>query len=46
MGAASTASRFWVRLDALGFFVTALELRLYNEGVEKLPAPFGQEGDH
>ena len=36
---------FWVRPDGPGFFVTALELRLYNEGVEKLPAPFGQEGE-
>jgi hypothetical protein len=25
--------------------VTALELRLYNEGVEKLPSLFGQEGE-
>ena len=36
---------FWVRPEGPGFFVTALELRLYNEGVEKLPAPFGQEGE-
>lgn len=36
---------FWVRPEGPGFFITALELRLYNEGVEKLPAPFGQEGE-
>jgi hypothetical protein len=36
---------FWVYPDCPGFYVVALELRLYNEGVEKLPAPFGQEGE-
>jgi len=35
----------WVYPDWPGFYVVALELRLYNEGVEKLPAPFGQEGE-
>jgi hypothetical protein len=28
-----------------GILVVALELRLYNEGAEKLPALFGQEGE-
>jgi hypothetical protein len=35
----------WIYADCPGFYVVALELRLYNEGVEKLPAPFGQEGE-
>jgi hypothetical protein len=35
----------WIYPDCPGFCVVALELRLYNEGVEKLPAPFGQEGE-
>jgi hypothetical protein len=36
---------FRVRPEGPGFYVTALELRLYNEGIEKLPALFGQEGE-
>ncbi len=36
---------FWVFPDCPGWQVVALELRLYNEGVEKLPAAFGQEGE-
>jgi hypothetical protein len=36
---------FWVYSDCPGFYVVALELRLYNDGVEKLPATFGQEGE-
>ena len=35
----------WIYPDCPGWQVVALELRLYNEGVEKLPAPFGQEGE-
>jgi len=35
----------WIYPDCPGFQVVALELRIYNEGVEKLPAPFGQEGE-
>ena len=35
----------WIYPDCQGFYVTALELRLYNDGVEKLPALFGQEGE-
>ena len=35
----------WIYADAPGFNVVSLEMRLYNEGVEKLPSPFGQEGE-
>ena len=35
----------WVCPDCPGFYVVALELRLFNEGAEKLPALFGQEGE-
>ena len=35
----------WIHPDCPGFYVVAMELRLYNEGAEKLPAPFGQEGE-
>ncbi len=35
----------WIYPDCPGFYVVALELRLYNDGFEKLPAPFGQEGE-
>jgi len=35
----------WIYPDCPGFYVVALELRLYNEGIEKLPALFGQEGE-
>ncbi|TDW99271.1 glycoside hydrolase family 9 protein [Dinghuibacter silviterrae] len=36
---------FWIYPDLPGFFTTALDLQLYNEGQEKLPALFGQEGE-
>jgi len=36
---------FWVYPDLPGFYTTALDLRLYNDGREKLPALFGQEGE-
>lgn len=35
---------FWVYPDLPGFYTTALDLQLYNDGREKLPAIFGQEG--
>src|SRR6266478_1240223 len=35
----------WIYPDSPGVQVVALELRLYNDGVEKLPAPFGQEDE-
>ena len=35
----------WIYPDCPGFYVNWLELRMYNEGVEKLPALFGQEGE-
>ena len=35
----------WIYPDCPGWHVVALELRLYNDGMEKLPAPFGQEGE-
>jgi hypothetical protein len=35
----------WLYPDCPGFYVVAMELRLYNDGIEKLPAPFGQEGE-
>ena len=35
----------WIYPDCPGFNVVAMELRLYNDGLEKLPAPFGQEGE-
>jgi len=35
----------WIYPDCPGFNVIALELRLYNDGAEKLPAAFGQEGE-
>jgi hypothetical protein len=35
----------WIYPDCPGWQVVALELRLYNDGVEKLPAAFGQEGE-
>lgn len=35
---------FWIYPDLPGFYTTALDLQLYNDGKEKLPAIFGQEG--
>ena len=48
--AARTGGQFnrlslWIYPDCPGFCVVSLELRLYNEGAEKLPAAFGQEGE-
>jgi hypothetical protein len=35
----------WIYPDCVGLNVVSLELRLYNDGLEKLPAAFGQEGE-
>jgi hypothetical protein len=35
----------WIYPDNPGFYVNWLELRIYNDGVSKLPALFGQEGE-
>lgn len=35
----------WIYPDLPGFYTTALDFRLYNDGQEKLPAIFGQEGE-
>jgi len=37
---------FWIYPDCPGFKVVSMELRIFNEGVEKLPALFGQEGEN
>ncbi len=36
----------WIYPDCPGHYVATLELHLNNEGMEKLPALFGQEGEH
>jgi len=35
----------WIHPDCPGVCVVALELRISNDGVEKLPSAFGQEGE-
>jgi len=35
----------WIYPDCPGWYVVALELRVYNAGEQQLPAPFGQEGE-
>ena len=35
----------WIYPDCPGFYINWLELRIYNDGVNKLPALFGQEGE-
>ena len=35
----------WIFPDCPGHYVASLGLRLYNDGIEKLPAAFGQEGE-
>jgi hypothetical protein len=35
----------WIYPDLPGFYTTALDFRLYNDGQERLPALFGQEGE-
>jgi hypothetical protein len=42
---ASNRLSLWIYPDCTGFYVVAMELRLYNDGQEKLPAAFGQEGE-
>jgi Glycosyl hydrolase family 9/Cellulase N-terminal ig-like domain len=35
----------WIYPDLPGFYTTALDFRLFNDGQEKLPALFAQEGE-
>lgn len=35
----------WIYPDLPGFYTTALDCRLYNDGIQKIPALFGQEGE-
>jgi hypothetical protein len=35
----------WIYPDLPGFYTTALDCQLYNDGTVKLPAIFGQEGE-
>ncbi|HXB35645.1 MAG TPA: glycoside hydrolase family 9 protein [Puia sp.] len=35
----------WIYPDLPGFYTTALDFRVYNDGKEKLPALWGQEGE-
>jgi hypothetical protein len=35
----------WIYPDCPGHYVAALDLHLHNDGIEKLPAAFGQEGE-
>ncbi len=35
----------WIYPDLPGFYTTALDCQLYNDGAVKLPAIFGQEGE-
>jgi hypothetical protein len=35
----------WIYPDLPGFYTTALDFRLFNDGLEKLPALFAQEGE-
>ena len=36
----------WIYPDCPGHYVATLDLHFHNDGVEKLPAAFGQEGEH
>lgn len=36
----------WIFPDCPGHYVAALDLHLHNDGIEKLPAAFGQEGEN
>ncbi len=36
----------WIYPNCPGYYVVSLKLRFHNDGTEKLPATFGQEGDH
>src|SRR5450432_1426891 len=35
----------WIYADLPGFFTSALDIHLFNDGVQKIPALFGQEGE-
>jgi hypothetical protein len=35
----------WIFPDLPGFYTTALDIHLFNDGVKKIPALFGQEGE-
>jgi glycosyl hydrolase family 9/cellulase-like Ig domain-containing protein len=35
----------WIYPDLPGFYTTALDFRIYNDGAKKLPGLFGQEGE-
>src|SRR5258708_1459673 len=35
----------WIYADRRGFYTSALDFKIYNDGVKKLPALFGQEGE-
>ena len=37
---------FWIYPDCPGYYQDWLEMRFFNEGKEKLPALFGQEGEN
>ncbi len=41
---AYTRISIWIYPDLPGFYTTALDCQLYNDGTVKLPAIFGQEG--
>ncbi len=36
----------WIYPDCPGTYITSLAFQLHNDGAEKLPALFGQEGNH
>jgi len=36
---------FWIYADLPGFYTAALDLKLYNDGVIRMPPLFGQEGE-
>jgi hypothetical protein len=36
----------WIYPDCPGTYIVSLEFWLHNDGIEKLPAAFGQEGEH
>jgi len=43
---ASNRLSLWIYPDNPGFYVNWIELRIFNDGTEKLPALFGQEGEN
>ncbi|MDR3713161.1 MAG: glycoside hydrolase family 9 protein [Puia sp.] len=42
---ASNRLSLWIYPDLPGFYTTALDMRIFNDGAKKLPALFGQEGE-